>query len=68
MPEATVGCECVEEKKKKSHFWTGFEQAGLCRCPDVDDEVWHLLPSGLKVIVGKYWDPQEPRSGRNSLA
>ena len=39
-------------EKKKNHFSTGFEQVGLCRHPDVDDEVWHLLPSGLKVIGG----------------
>lgn len=61
MPKATVRCECTG-KKKKNHFSTGFEQVGLCRHPDGDDEGWHLWPSGLKVIGG-----HRGSSGRNNL-
>ena len=61
-PQLVVGKTSTQRS-----FRTGFEKlslAGLCRHPDVD-VVWHLLHSGLKVIVGKYWGPQGPRPGRN---
>lgn len=61
MPKATVGYECIE--KKKNHFSAGFEQIGLCRYPDVDDEVCHLLPSGLKVMGGNMGVPRDQDEG-----
>lgn len=61
MPKATVGYECIG--KKKNHFSAGFEQIGLCRYPDVDDEVCHLLPSGLKVMGGNMGVPRDQDEG-----